>query len=411
MSKNKENNTSTKLSAGLVPKLRFPEFEKTEEWELMQIGSILNGESSSLALNKLDLKKSGYAVYGADSIIGYIDTFQHKNQYISIVKDGSGVGRLNLCESETSTLGTLSALKSKDEKKYQIEWAYYLLNTIDFSSYVKGSGIPHIYYSDYKSQNIGVPKPNEQQKIAACLSSLDEVITAESQKLVLLKDHKKGLLQNLLPQAGETVPKFRFKEFEDSGEWEVTELSELGYLINGLTYSPEDVRHKGLLVLRSSNIQDGLIDLKDCVYVREDINGANQTKPKDILVCVRNGSKNLIGKNAIIPEGIPFATHGAFMTVFRANNPAFVFQLFQSEYHDKQVRADLGATINSINGRNLIKYEFPVPKKTKEQDKIANTLSSVDDLIKAQIEKVEALQQHKKGLLQGLFPNVNEVTE
>lgn len=226
----------------------------------------------------------------------------------------------------------------------------------------------------------------------------------------MLKDHKKGLLQNLLPQAGETVPKFRFKEFVDSGEWEVTELSKLGYLINGLTYSPEDVRDKGLLVLRSSNIQDGLIDLKDCVYVREDINGANLTKPKDILVCVRNGSKNLIGKNAIIPEGIPFATHGAFMTVFRANNPAFVFQLFQSDYYAKQVKADLGATINSINGKNFIKYEFPVPKNPKEQDKIADTLSSVDDLIKAQIEKIENLQLHKKGLLQGLFPNVNVVT-
>ncbi|CAM3272025.1 Type-1 restriction enzyme EcoKI specificity protein [Flavobacterium longum] len=403
MSKNNENK--------LVPKLRFPEFNSKEAWELMQIASILNAESSSLALNKLELKQSGYAVYGADSIIGYIDTFQHKHPYISIVKDGSGVGRLNLCESETSTLGTLSALKSKDEKKYQIEWAYYLLNTIDFSSYVKGSGIPHIYYSDYKSQNIGVPKPDEQQKIAACLSSLDEVITAESQKLEVLKDHKKGLLQNLLPQAGETVPKFRFKEFENSGEWEVTELSELGYLINGLTYSPEDVRDKGLLVLRSSNIQDGLIDLKDSVYVREDINGANLIKPKDILVCVRNGSKNLIGKNAIIPEVIPFATHGAFMTVFRANNPAFVFQLFQSDYYDKQVRADLGATINSINGKNFIKYEFPVPKNPKEQDRIAETLSSIDDLIKAQNQKVEALQLHKKGLLQGLFPNLNEVIE
>jgi type I restriction enzyme S subunit len=109
MSKDNENK--------LVPKLRFPEFEDSGVWEIMQIGTILDGESSSLALNKLELKKSGYAVYGADSIIGYIDTFQHKHSYISIVKDGSGVGRLNLCESKTSTLGTLSALKSKDEKK------------------------------------------------------------------------------------------------------------------------------------------------------------------------------------------------------------------------------------------------------------------------------------------------------
>ncbi len=185
------------------PKLRFPDFKDNGEWELMQISNILNAESSNLALNKLELKQSGYAVYGADSIVGYIENFQHKEPYISIVKDGSGVGRLNLCDGETSTLGTLSSLKSKDEKKYKVVWAFYLLNTIDFSSYVKGSGIPHIYFSDYKSENIGVPKTEEQQKIASCLSSLDDLINSQSQKIETLKLHKKGLLQGLFPPVKE----------------------------------------------------------------------------------------------------------------------------------------------------------------------------------------------------------------
>jgi type I restriction enzyme S subunit len=91
------------------------------------------------------------------------------------------------------------------KKKYSTKWAFYLLNTIDFSSYVKGSGIPHIYYSDYKSQNIGVPNPNEQQKIAACLSSLDDVITAQTQKIELLEQHKKGMLQGLFPNVNEVT--------------------------------------------------------------------------------------------------------------------------------------------------------------------------------------------------------------
>ncbi len=157
---------------------------------------------------------------------------------------------------------------------------------------------------------IEIPKnPKEQQKIACGLSSLDEVIAAHSQKLELLKEHKKGLMQNLFPQESEKEPKYRFKEFENDGEWEFKELSELGDLINGLTYSPDDVRKDGLLVLRSSNIQNGLIDLNDCVYVRMDIKGANRSKPNDILVCVRNGSKALIGKNAIIPTGMPLAVY------------------------------------------------------------------------------------------------------
>jgi type I restriction enzyme S subunit len=204
------------------------------------------------------------------------------------------------------------------------------------------------------------------------------------------------------------VPKLRFPEFQNDGEWEVKKLNDLGFLINGLTYSPEDVRGKGLLVLRSSNIQNGIIDLKDCVYVREDIKGANLIESKDILVCIRNGSKELIGKNAIIPNDIPRTTHGAFMTVFRAKKPDFVYQLFQTERYNKQVKADLGATINSINGRNFIKYEFHVPKNLQEQQKIAACLSSLDDLITAQTQKIEQLQWHKKGLLQGLFPNMNE---
>lgn len=388
----------------LIPELRFPEFENEGEWEIKTIGDVANSESSSMALNKLDLKPTGYPVYGADSIVGYIDEFQHKEKYISIVKDGSGVGRLNLCQSNSSILGTLTSLKSKNKKQYDLDWLYYLLNTVDFSVYVKGAGIPHIYYSDFKNENVPVPTPKEQQKIASCLSSLDDLIQSHNQKLDLLIDHKKGLMQNLFPQEGEKVPKLRFKEFEKDGEWNFKKLNKLGNLLNGLTYSPDDVREEGLLVLRSSNVQNGLIDLNDSVYVRTDIQGANLLKPNDILICVRNGSKNLIGKNAIIPKGMPLSTHGAFMTVFRATNPEFVFQLFQTDFYDTQVKADLGATINSINGKNFLKYEFPVPENPKEQQKIALCLSSLDALITTQTEKIEQLNLHKKGLMQGLFP-------
>lgn len=204
------------------------------------------------------------------------------------------------------------------------------------------------------------------------------------------------------------IPELRFPEFSDEGEWEEKELNSLGELINGLTYSPNDVRGKGLLVLRSSNIQNGLIALNDCVYVRTDIKGANFSEPNDILICIRNGSKSLIGKNAIIPKGIPFATHGAFMTVFRAEKPEFVFQLFQTERYEKQVKADLGATINSINSKNFLKYKFIVPKNPEEKQKIASCLSSLDEVIAAESQKLDLLKYHKKGLMQKLFPQEGE---
>ncbi|MBU2061697.1 MAG: restriction endonuclease subunit S [Bacteroidetes bacterium] len=211
----------------------------------------------------------------------------------------------------------------------------------------------------------------------------------------------------MIKKTNTLIPEIRFPEFINDGDWEEKKLNKLGNLINGLTYSPNDVREKGLLVLRSSNVQNGQIVLNDTVYVMPEIKGANLTQAEDILVCIRNGSKTLIGKNAIIPKDIPLATHGAFMTVFRAEHPKFVFQLFQTVAYSKQVNADLGATINSINGKNFLKYKFIVPKP-REQQKIASCLSSLDNIIAAQGQKLGALQEHKKGLMQNLFPQEGE---
>jgi type I restriction enzyme S subunit len=203
------------------------------------------------------------------------------------------------------------------------------------------------------------------------------------------------------------IPKLRFSEFKNDDAWNEVRLEQLGELVSGLTYRPEDIRDSGLLVLRSSNVQNGEITLDDNVYVRPDVKGVNLTKPNDILICVRNGSKALIGKNALIPEGMDLCTHGAFMTVFRSPSAKFVFQLFQTSSYQKQVDGDLGATINSINGSQFIKYKFYVPKPL-EQQKIADCLSSIDELIRAQAQKIAALKDHKKGLMQRLFPREGE---
>jgi type I restriction enzyme S subunit len=200
------------------------------------------------------------------------------------------------------------------------------------------------------------------------------------------------------------VPRMRFPKFKNSGNWTKKPLCQIGDLVSGLTYSPDDVRETGLLVLRSSNIKNSAIVLDDNVYVRTDIGGANLSLENDILICVRNGSKALIGKNAMIPKNLPLCTHGAFMTIFRAEFPQFVFQLFQSEAYEKQVKADLGATINSINSSQLKKYIFCIPNDRKEQKKIADCLASLDNLITAENKKLEALRAHKKGLMQKLFP-------
>lgn len=265
-----------------------------------------------------------------------------------------------------------------------------------------------IYYKDLARLELALPKRAEQQRIADCLSSLDELIAAQRRKVEALKTYKRGLMQQLFPREGETRPRLRFPEFRDAPAWREKKLALLGELVSGLTYRPDDVRESGLLVLRSSNVQNAEIVLEDNVYVTPNIKGANLAKPNDILICVRNGSKALIGKSALIPEEMPLCTHGAFMTVFRARSPHFVFQLMQSASFYKQVAADLGATINSINGSQLLKYRFVVPEPP-EQQRIAEFLSSLDAQIGSETDKLTALKAHKNGLMQQLFPSLEEV--
>lgn len=200
----------------------------------------------------------------------------------------------------------------------------------------------------------------------------------------------------------------RFPGFK--GEWVESRLGQLANVVSGLTYSPADVRDEGLLVLRSSNIKDGEIVLEDCVFVDPKIKGANLSQPGDILICVRNGSTRLIGKNSVLPQGLPLATHGAFMTVLRAKDTSFLAQLLKSDDYQSQVAADLGARINSINSGQLKRYRFHVPS-LNEQKKIAAFLGVVDAKIAALRARVAGLERYKRGLMQALFSQTLRFTK
>ena len=196
------------------------------------------------------------------------------------------------------------------------------------------------------------------------------------------------------------IPQLRFPEF--SGEWEDGKLGNYGNLINGLTYSPDNIVDEGLLVLRSSNVQNGQIYLNDNVYVNLDVDDAALTREDDILICVRNGSKRLIGKSTIINKNLPKSTHGAFMTVFRGESNKFISHWFHSSIYYKEVHKNLGATINSINGSNLKKFKTIFPAKS-EQQKIASFLTAVDTKIEQLSKKQALLGEYKKGLTQQIF--------
>ena len=395
----------------LIPELRFPEFVKDGEWSEEIIENIAKAESSSVAFNKLDIKKEGYPVYGADSIVGYIDSYQHKEEYISIVKDGSGVGRLNFCKSESTILGTLISLKSKDKKKYNLNWIYYLLNTIDFSSYVKGGGIPHIYYSDYKNEKVLVPNPTEQQKIATCLSSLDELITAHTNKLETLKSYKKGLMQNLCPQDREKVPKFRFKEFEKDGNWAEKKLKNVFSIFQGYAFSSQDNTPNGVRWLKIADV--GIQQMKKDNPTYLPINYKEEferfiVKKGDYVLALTRPILNMELKIAIIDDEFNNSLLNQRVgKIITSNDINFIYYLL----HTKKMVMNINKNIEGNDPPNLSFQQIEnilvnIPIEINEQKKIASTLSSLDELINEQADKIEQLKLHKKGLMQGLFPKL-----
>lgn len=413
---------SKKKKTKLVPSLRFPEFSNAEEWEDKSLGEVTYPVSER---NKTGKKHEIYSISNIAGFIPQADQFDgvdsHSRGYditlYKIIERNTfaynpariNVGSIGYSNELHNILISSLYVCFKTYKELDDLFLLHYLKTSGFNEAVKrgveGGIRSYLFYENFAKIRIQFPSILEQRRIAACLTSLDDLITAETERLEALRAHKKGMMQQLFPDDGNLVPKVRFAEFKNAEDWKENILGNLGDLVSGLTYSPEDVREEGLLVLRSSNVKDGEIVLDDCVYVKPDIKGANLSKPDDILICVRNGSKSLIGKSALIPRGLPVATHGAFMTVFRANNPKFAFQLFQSDSFNRKVAADLGATINSINNSQLVKYKFSVPG-IKEQNKIADCLGSIDDIIIVQNKKVQLLKTQKKGMLQKMFPIV-----
>ena len=195
------------------------------------------------------------------------------------------------------------------------------------------------------------------------------------------------------------VPNLRFPEF--SGEWEKESLGEIGDSFIGLTYRPTDVVSEGgLIVFRSSNIQNGCMDYKDIVRVNKNVKEKLITKKDDLLVCARNGSSRLIGKNAILHEADANQTFGAFMMVFRSDKNHFVHQLLNTRRYSSQVSENLGARINQITSSDLSSFEFFFPIENSEMNKIAALLDLLDERIATQNKIIEDLKKLKSAIIE-----------
>lgn len=184
--------------------------------------------------------------------------------------------------------------------------------------------------------------------------------------------------------------------------WTAVRLGDIGQSLIGLTYSPDNVKRSGVLVLRSSNIQDGSLAFDDNVYVDCAIPERIRVRANDILICVRNGSRRLIGKSVILDQRVVGQTFGAFMAVYRSDDNPFLQYFFQSDAFKRQIDEHLGATINQITNGSLNSFTVALPPRP-EQQAIASRLKDADRLISALQRLIAKKQSIKQGMMQQLL--------
>lgn len=165
------------------------------DWEVKRLREVASKKSSNISANKIEDNFGEYIIYGASGILKHVDFYEEEHDYVSIIKDGAGVGRLLYCNGKSSVLGTMEIIRPKET--INIYFLYCLLGNIDFVKYITGSTIPHIYFKDYSNELCGIPCVNEQTKIANFLSSIDEKIKTERKILGQYENQKKYLLQNV----------------------------------------------------------------------------------------------------------------------------------------------------------------------------------------------------------------------
>ena len=423
-------------TATMLPKYRFPEFIDTKEWHISTLKSLTDPIEKRAGAKK-------YTLMSITSGVGLITQKEKFGKEIagSAYKNYIVIQRGDFAYNKSATKlfpeGYIAMLTDYDEAA--------LPNSI-FTCFritdeqVCTKFLDHIFQSNYHgswlrkfiavgarahgSLNIDdkhlwempvtLPELPEQQKIADCLTSLNELIAAENKKLETLKVHKKALMQKLFPAEGKTVPEWRFPEFRDSGEWEEKILSQClkqppDYGISASAVSYSDTLP---LYLRITDIsEDGRFIRSKMASVEKKVTDDNYLEEGDIVFARTGASVGKSYKYNISDGKLVFA--GFLIRVkldTKIVNPELLYQFLSTEQYWRWVKlVSARSGQPGINSNEYSSMPLVLPKKLKEQQKIAYCLSSLDDWITAQADKIEALKLHKKGLMQGLFPSVQEV--
>ena len=291
---------------------------------------------------------------------------------------------------------------------------YFLLShgfieIVNSSTY--GAKMPRAEWDFIKNLKITLPPPKEQQAIAAFLDThcktIDSIIAEMEQQIEVLKQYKISLITETVTKGIDKAARMKDSGIDWIGKipahWRVKRLKYLGIAKNGLTYAPENISDNGILVLRSSNIQEGKLAFDDNVYVNMKIPHEIIVRENDILICSRNGSRELIGKCALIDKQTAGNTYGAFMCVFRSPYSRFLHYVFQSYLFNYYLGNYLTSTINQLTNTNLYNMKIPITFDMNEQAKIVAYLDekscSLNNIISEKLQSIDTMKAYKKSLI------------
>ncbi|HHU0103056.1 TPA: restriction endonuclease subunit S [Legionella pneumophila] len=425
-----------KVKPAILPKIRFPNFQDASEWEKKRLDEVARFVNERLPLEELSVTNyistenilpnfRGITTSAKLPTTTTATKFKANDILISNIRPY--LKKIWLSDKNGGASNDVIVLRCKE--KIVTNFLSSVLKSDVFINYVmkgaKGVKMPRGDLSLIKEYLIAYPvDKKEQQKIADCLSSIDELITAENKKLDTLKIYKKGLMQQLFPAEGETLPKLRFPAFKDSGSWTKTRVidltnSEVKWSFTGGPFGSNlkssDYTNSGIRVIQLQNIGDGEFIDNYKIYTSE--NKANELLSCNIypneIILSKMGDP--VARACLIPDKEKrylMCSDGIRLAVDKNKfDNYFIYSFINSEiFRSIAEKSSTGSTRKRIGLDILKNLKIMIPPIV-EQQKIADLLSSLDDSITNQSKKMEALKQHKKGLMQKLFPIMSELQE
>jgi type I restriction enzyme S subunit len=367
-------------------------------WEVKTLGDVCVSVSSNISQNKLVNNEGDYPIYGASGLIKKVDFYHQDKPYLSIVKDGSGFGRVSKMDAYTSVIGTLQYILPKEN--INLDYLNYSLMSVDFKKYVSGAAIPHIYFKDYKNEPFLLIPLSEQKRI---VGTLDQAFDA-------IEKAKVNVEQNL-KNAKELFESYLQGVFENKGvNWVEKTLKEVCAKITDGTHQTPKYFDDGIIFLSSKNVTSGKIDWKNIKYIdeKQHIEMHKRVAPKtgDILLA-KNGTT---GVAAMVDRDVVFDIYVslAHIRVLDKIIPDFMLYFINSSVAKKQFNKRLkGSGVPNLHLEEIREVIIPFPQSKVAQQSIVHQL----DALRAKTQKLEAiytqklsdLEELKKSLLQKAF--------